>query len=664
MSRTRHPYRQKLILALLANAFTLPHGLAGESLFTLGTVQVTARQSQLGEVGEEQISSLITRDEMKRFNRQDVGEAVNLLTGVTVSFSGPRNERTISIRGFDSRQTPLFIDGIPVYVPYDGNVDISRFTTADLAAIQVAKGFSSVSYGPNTMGGAINLISRKPRAVLEGDIDIGFASGNERQASVNVGSNQGMWYFQAGASQRESNYFHLSSDFVPTAREDGGRRENAYREDRKFSLKLGLTPNSTDEYALSYYKQDGEKGQPPSTDPTVNRFWQWPYWDKESLYFVSRTALGSHEMLKLRVYQDKFDNELNMFTNASFTTLTNPLSGVSIYHDKTHGGSLELSSTRLRNNEIKFVTHYKVDEHEGSNAVGTVDESFRDTLVSFAVEDNYWLLPNLMLALGVARHSLNADEIYKSGATLTRPDKMSATNGQAGLYYDFRDNVRFYATVAEKTRLPTLKDRFSLRFSTYIENPDLQPEESLNYEIGYQGQPWTGAKAEAALFYSEIDDKIQTVYQPGTAACSGANRCQMQNVGEVRSRGIELGLQSPMTSWLDLGGNFTWIDMKNVSNPTIRLTDVPQRKVTAFAVIRPFAQLEVVPFIESESNRWASNTVRTGRHTTINLKVAYRPLKSLSIEAGGTNLSDRDYALSNGFPNPGRMWFANLNYRF
>ena len=59
----------------------------------------------------------------------------------------------ISVRGFDSRQVPLFIDGIPVYVPYDGYVDFNRFSTADLAAIQVAKGFSSMAYGPNTLGG-------------------------------------------------------------------------------------------------------------------------------------------------------------------------------------------------------------------------------------------------------------------------------------------------------------------------------------------------------------------------------------------------------------------------------------------------------------------------------------------------------------------------------
>jgi len=665
MLKNTKPYcRRKLLAILVANLLPAGLAMAAEPVFELGTIQVSTRKTLIGEVGEEQVSSLITSEEMKKFNRDNVGDAVNLLSGVTIAMGGQRNERTINIRGFDSRQTPLFIDGIPVYVPYDGNVDITRFTTADLAAIQVAKGFSSVSYGPNVMGGAINLISRKPQAPLEGDARLGFGSGNERQTSVNVGSYQGLWFIQAGAAYLESDYFPMSKDYQPTTREDGGHRENAYRKDQKLSLKLGLTPNASDEYTISYTKQEGEKGQPPSTYPSVNRFWQWPYWDKESLYFVSRTALGEHETIKAKFYQDKFKNSLHIFSNGTYSTITNPVTDISAYDDETYGGSLELSSVRLKDNEIKFVTHYKVDKHLASDGAGATTESFQDTLLSFAVEDNLKITPDLLLSLGISHHSLTANSVYKSGATITIPDEKSATNGQMGLFYDLTANARFYATVAQKTRLPTLKDRFSLRFSTYIENPALAPEESINYEIGYQGSPWQGAKAEAAVFYSDISDKIQTVYQPGTTSCSGANRCQMQNVGKVRSTGFELGLRTPLASWLDVGGNYTFINMENISSPGTRLTDVPSEKLTVYALIRPVGQLEIIPFVESESSRWASNTVKTGDHTTINLKAAYRPIKDLTLEAGVTNLTDENYALADGFPNPGRMWFANANYRF
>lgn len=669
MLNKSHPSMHRKILAtLIANLLATSLAVAGEPLFELGAVLVAARKTALGEIGEEQVASIVTREDMRTFKRDNVAEAIDLLSGVTVS-TNSRNEKVIYLRGYDVRQAPLFIDGIPVYIPYDGYVDFGRFTTADLAAIQVVKGFSSIAYGPNALGGAINLISRKPRSTLEGDVNIGFGAGNERRTAVNVGSNQGLWYVQAGASYSDADYFRLSSYFKPTATENGSRRENSYRQDSKLSLKFGLTPNATDEYAISYVKQDGEKGQPPSTDPTAARYWQWPFWNKESLYFVSKTALGQHEALKARLYVDKFDNEVDSFTDSSYSVLKTSGSGSvstgrSIYHDKTQGGSLELESTRLSNNTFRLVTHYKQDRHEESDANGQLNTEFKDTLLSFGAEDNIQLAESLLLSVGYAHHQLKPDSVFNRGNAYSLPGKQSADNGQAGLFYDLSERTRFYATIAQKTRLPTLKDRYSARLNTYIENPGLKPEESVNYEIGYQGTPWPGAKAEAAIFYSDIRDKIQTVYQPGASSCSAINRCQMQNVGKVRSTGLELGLRSPVSAWLEVGTNYTYIEMENISSPGTRLTDIPQHKLTAYAIIRPFGPLQIVPYVESESSRWTSNTVKTGDHTTLNLKAMYTPLPNLDIEAGVTNLTDENYTLAYGFPNPGRMWFANANYRF
>lgn len=179
--------------------------------FVLGTITVIGQRDQAGGIDDEQAGTQLGAAEMRRFNRDNVGDALNLLPGVSLS-TNARNEKTVTVRGFDARQVPLYIDGIPVYVPYDGYVDFNRFTTRDLAAIQVAKGYSSVAYGANTLAGAINLVSRKPGA---------------RQASANVGSNQGLWYLQAGLSYIDSDSFPLASVFRPTATEDGGARNNA-----------------------------------------------------------------------------------------------------------------------------------------------------------------------------------------------------------------------------------------------------------------------------------------------------------------------------------------------------------------------------------------------------------------------------------------------------
>lgn len=673
MKTHRMPYRPALaVIANLLIAGSAGSAGAVEPVFELGTIQVTGQRTQLGEIGEEQVASVVTRKDMRTHNRENVADAVNLLPGVSVT-NGTRNEKMINVRGFDVRQVPLYIDGIPVYVPYDGYVDFGRFSTFDLAAIQVVKGFSSVAYGPNAIGGVINLISRKPHEGLEGDALVGFGSGSEKKAAVNVGTNQGMWYMQAGLSYSDANYFPMSSDYSPTASENGGHRDNASRTDSRVSLKLGLTPNATDEYALSYVKQDGEKGQPPSTIAADARYWQWPQWDKESVYFLSKTALGQHETLKTRLYVDTLKNELASYTNNNYNVLKTSGSGSvstgrSFYDDRATGGSVELESTRISNNTLRLVTHYRADHHKETDAANALGAEFKDNLFSLSAEDNIQLAEKWLLSIGYARHELRPEMVYKSpanGGSYPLPDKQKADNGQVGLFYDFAPNTRFYTTIAQKTRLPTLKDRYSGKMGTYEANANLQPEESINYEIGYQGSPWVGAKAEAALFYSEISDKIQSVFVSTVASkCSTTAKCQMRNVGEVHTTGVELSLSTPLTRWLDVGTNFTYLDMRNVSDPATRLTQVPDKKFIAYAIAKPLPQVDVIPYVEYNTGRWASNTVRLDGYTLINLKAVYRPMQKLSLEAGVTNLTDKNYELDSGFPNPGRMWFANASYRF
>jgi outer membrane receptor protein involved in Fe transport len=135
-------------------------------VFQLGVVEVSIQAADEGVLfpGVERITS----EEFRRHERWNATDAVNLLPGVMIENIGNRNERVVFIRGFDSRQVPLFVDGIPVYVPYNGSIDLGRFTTFDLAEIQVTKAFTSVLLGPNTLGGSINLVSRRPTSSLRG----------------------------------------------------------------------------------------------------------------------------------------------------------------------------------------------------------------------------------------------------------------------------------------------------------------------------------------------------------------------------------------------------------------------------------------------------------------------------------------------------------------
>ena len=114
--------------------------------------------------------TVIPQSDLENHHRLDASHALDLLSGLSLSNVGGRNESMVYVRGFDLRQVPVFIDGIPEYVPYDGYVDLARFTTFDLSEITVTKGFSSVLYGANAMGGAINLRVKKTDCIVPSTI--------------------------------------------------------------------------------------------------------------------------------------------------------------------------------------------------------------------------------------------------------------------------------------------------------------------------------------------------------------------------------------------------------------------------------------------------------------------------------------------------------------
>ena len=94
------------------------------------------RTFQLGEVtisgtSTQDSSQSLSYQRIEQFNRPDLARALNLLPGVSLANVGPRNESVVYVRGFDLRQVPVFIDGVPVYVPDNGYVDMGRCTTFD-----------------------------------------------------------------------------------------------------------------------------------------------------------------------------------------------------------------------------------------------------------------------------------------------------------------------------------------------------------------------------------------------------------------------------------------------------------------------------------------------------------------------------------------------------
>ncbi|MBU1642042.1 TonB-dependent receptor [bacterium] len=637
--------------------------------FTLGQINVLNTP-----VDESVFEEIVNSDAIEQHNSETVAEALDNVSGVSMGMVGARNEATVSIRGFDAKRIGVFIDGIPVYVPYDGNFDYDRFLTSDIGEIDVFKGYSPVAYGANTMGGVINIISKKPTRALQGDLKGGIVLDSDGTlsrsvTSINLGTRQEHLYAQLGGVYSKQDHYRLSDAYTATASQPAGDRLQSSAEDYKISFKAGYVADDASEVALGYASQKGQKEQPPSTDPVYSkvRYWDWPLWDKESVFVTGQKNLGNG-YLKALAYYDTFTNSLYSYDDATYTTMNKGSSFKSRYEDYSFGARLEYAA-ELGSNLITVAANYKKDVHKGysidkTDDLKTLDENYEDNTLSFGLEDTYTLSSAWTVLGGISYDIRKADKIYDTNTAyidMLALETQSAFNPEAAVIYAPDLSSRMRASISQKTYMPSMKDRYSRKFNSYVPNVELENEISTQFELSYQKS--IGALSTTLNgFFIRVDDAIQSVvYAPDPAFM------QNQNVGSFDHRGAEAELNYK-TGTLEAGGNYTFTSIKNRTDENIKRTDVPRHQLFAFTQIDLLSSFAI--YGDMRFRKGAYDQISDGSYVivptfaTFGLKAIYQPIDSVTAEAGVKNLTDKLVQYDMGFPVAGREFFATLAYKF
>ncbi|QDF29741.1 TonB-dependent receptor plug domain-containing protein [Halarcobacter anaerophilus] len=622
-----------------------------------------SEQFNLGEIDISETKNVSNKEEilsedMQLHNSTDISEALSNTAGVFLSNSGARAEKTISIRGFNSTRVAVFMDGIPIYVPYDGNFDYGRFTTADLSKIDISKGFSSVRYGANTMAGVVNLISKKPTKEFEGNISLGSNFDDDfgvsqYTTSVNLGTKQEKYYLQFAGSIRDRDHFDISSDFNKTENQPKDERIHSSSNDKKFSIKAGWTPDDNSEYAIMYSKIDAEKEQPKITDGSLGREreWDWPQWDKEGVYLFTDNNFGQN-YLKTRWFYDKFENYLIQYRRDSDW---DTFQWGSRYDDYSYGGSVEFGMP-LKNHEIVSSVSYKYDSHKGYDEDDVKNEDYADETISIALEDTYSITDSLALVAGISYDRLEDDKIWDEDGKYSIKS-IDSFNPQIGLFYDIDTKQKISFTIARKTHLPTMKERYSEKMGDGLANPDLKEEKATHYELSYTNFLTDNFNFKTNLFLIDYKDAIQSV--------SVGSLDQNQNIGDFRHEGIELELNAYFDRFSS-GLNYTYIDIEDRDDSDYERTGIPEHAIFGFAkynFTKDFSFYGNVKHERGTKLEYDDNKYKKNNYTTVDTKLIYT-YNDLTFEAGVKNLLDEDYYYDLGYPEAGREYFVNMRYTF
>lgn len=696
-------------------------------VFTLG---------QLDLIG----GSTITNEAMWVYNKPSLDQAVSILPGVSShNAGGSRNERDIFVRGFDRIRVPLYLDGVRINLPYDNRLDFSRFLTPDLSEIQVQKGYVSVLNGPGGMGGAINLVSRKPTkpielegrvgAVFDGDL----ASMGQWSAYAFSGTRQKGYYAQISGNIVDQDHFDMSSDFTPTdpstpgyrsffSYEDGGNRDRSSFEDWRINAKAGITPNATDEYSINYTNQQSEKEAPLHTgrqivqgyqfgSENIRRFWDWPQWDISTLSWLSKTKLGDASYIKTNAYYNTFDNIVSFYREKTYTLKR----ADSPYADHSSGGFVELGTDLIPMNTLKGAIHFRRDVHTADTTNYDVNGDFASTdptvvdsekTWSFALENTFHATRQLDFVAGL---SYDKNEVIRADGTAEPLPELGEWNWQSAVVFRYSGSGEIHADVSSRTRFPTLFDRYSTRFGGRSEEPGLGAERATNYEIGISETLGRTLHLSSAVFYSDIQDSIQSTF----SAPNSMGAIVVYNA-DGEHHGFELSADWDATRTLRFGGNYTYLERdidfqsasRNLEPPftplqsaavaAAQVEGTPRHEFFLYASWKPVNQLTLTPSMEIASERTVlvtscastlisaggpenangacskpagtvarpPNYTDIGAYATLNFQAEYAFNENATMAIGAKNILDENYALAEGFPEPGRQFYATARAKF
>ncbi|WP_110686109.1 ligand-gated channel protein [Salinicola aestuarinus] len=584
--------------------------------------------------------SVITREELEDKYYRDVTDALQNVPGVMITGGG--SSQDISLRGMASKYTLILIDGkrqgSRETRPNSDGPGIEQGWLPPLSAIErieVIRGPMSSLYGSDALGGVINIITRKvPQAwsgsvtadtTLQEDAD----SGNINQSRFYVG---GPLSEERLGLQLYGQYSHRDEDHI----------ENGYNEQRLGNATAKLSWQVNDANDLTFeagYDEQTRISNPGESVAEVGRRGPASRSNthyRQHHYAVTHSARVAGSTIDSYVQREETDNPSRDMTYQSTVFNTKAVVPLGM-HILTVGADYEDQAL-----------------DDGGNQAGAQSELTRWRGAVF-VEDE-WMLTNDFSLTGGAR--LNRDENYGNhwsprlygvwNATEAWTVKGGVTSGYRAP--DLRQSTPGWGQVTggPNAAVPAV----------ILGNADLDPEKSLNQELGVIWSGAAGVQAGVTLFHTQFEDKIteQRVCdtEAGDASCSYGGTdyryiSRRFNVDEVTTQGVEATLTLPLGDDYSLSANYTYTDSEQKTGefkgePLNRL---PEHMANATLDWEPGGALSGWARVNyrgrtTEGLSRTSMTEELPSYTFVDTGVAYGLNEHVKLFGGIYNLFDKD----------------------
>lgn len=566
---------------------------------------VTVSASRTAQTVDGALASVtvITRADIERTQAPDVFELLRGLAGVDVTRSGGLGQNmSMFLRGTNSNHVLVLVDGVRVASSNTGAYTFEHLSPEQIERIEIVRGPRAAYWGSDAIGGVIHIFTRNPQGWV-GRAALG--RWDRREGSLGYGMHSEQSGFSAHASGVAFAGFSAQNErgFSYDSDRDGYLQRNfsgqGYREVGNHRLELhALARNADVEF---------DQGVSHARDESVALAASGPLSDSWS---HSLTVGHAHEYFNTPAF-------FNAFSTGANTV------------DWVHEWSVAASSRWLFGLNAK-------NEEGSSTDTGAGQAQYRQRRRN--------------TGLFSAWHGTHGDWDWETAWRIDRNSAFGNTdNFQAAAGWRVHERWRAFASWGQGFRAPNLNELYSPGFGgLFAGNPALQPERSRSGELGVDwfGTDWNG---RARAFDTRIG---------GLIAFEGDQAFRAINIDRARIRGLELGGSGNVGGYR-WDADLTWQDARDADSGR-RLLRRPQRKIH-IDVQRAWPRWALGAGMVAASRRrdFASDL---GGYAVLHLRAEYRWSPSWRVAARLDNLTDRDYALADGFNVPRRSLLLSVTY--
>ena len=614
------------LLGLIASpAFAQINNEKGDEIISLGQIIGSAELNDLTSP-----ASILTQADIDNRNQTYVSELLRSMPGIAVSRSGPGGALTqIRMRGNEASHVLVLIDGVEVANPTAGEFDLSGVRASDVVKIEVLRGEQSALYGSDAVGCLINIIT-------------------------NAGNRQRQWNASLEAGSFDTLDGHVSG-VIPI----GGA-----------SLSLGVNALTTEGYDISGLDDltgDGEKDG--STSQAVNLGLN--NLDIGGIVFSAK--YGASEL------KTEFDEDLFFSGRLNDTQSHSLIDTQSARIDaKFEAGGFENLIT-LSGHDIEtdsrasFPSVSEGTRRKASWAIKKGFDAHSLTILGETESETYNISPSFAFAptrpkntnYGLAGDYRYTGEVFTLTASARQDfnDRFDdALTWKLGGSYDLSSfGGRIRASVGTGVKNPSLIELFGFfPEASFVGNPDLTPEQSFGYNIGYEQTLMDEALTLTAdYFRSDLEDEIFTDF-------SSFPFLPRNRTTDSKREGVELTADWKMADSFGLYGSASFLDAEENGVKEIRR---PEFMASLTASWSPLEALTLTASADHTGSQIDTDfstfaPVELDAFTLMGLNAAFDVNDVLTLTLRGENLLDEDYEEVVGYRSQGRGVFAGLRARF